>query len=368
MATGHPRGVSAVVTRRSLPLLRPPEASLPPLQARWIVAVLGTPTLPDESNATCDDCAMLADPSLPPGALVFSPDTRCCTYLPTLANFLVGGALREATSHGAASMRLRLAKNDGVSALGIIVDPALVAATQSDTERFGRDVTLRCPHYEPTTGRCGVWAWREATCATWFCKHTRGERAKAFWNRLQQLLARLERAVAWHCALTLDLPPEAFALLSPLARTNGPGRADVLAGEVDPWGRWSGDVEGFFRACTEVAEALTPAAVLALGGVEALALAQTVQLAHRQLLDDALPTQVTLGRAQVVGLSPDSVRTQGYSHLDPLEVPRALFDQLHHFDGRPLDDALRAASAAAGEDVPAGAIGMLLDFGILRGC
>ena len=355
------------MTRRSLPLLRPPAESLPPLQARWVDAVLGGPALPDESNATCDDCAMLADPSLPPGALVFSPDTRCCTYLPTLANFLVGGALREATGHGPASVRRRLAAGDGVSALGIIVDPTVVTATHGDRERFGRDVTLRCPHYEPVTGRCGVWAWREATCATWFCKHTRGERAKALWNRLHQLLARLERAVAWHCALTLDLPPEAFALLSPLDRPDGPGRADVRVQEVDPWGRWSGDVEGFFRACADVAEALTPAAVLALGGAEALALAGTVQLARRQLLDDALPARVTLGRAQVVGLGPDSVRAQGYSHLDPLEVPRALFDQLHHFDGRPLDDALRAASAAAGEDVPAGAIGMLLDFGILRG-
>ena len=44
-----------------------------------------------------------------------------------------------------------------------------------------------------------------------------------------------------------------------------------------------------------------------------------------------------------------------------------LFDQLHHFDGGPLDGALRDASAAAGEEVPAGAVGMLLDFGVLRG-
>ena len=60
------------------------------------------------------------------------------------------------------------------------------------------------------------------------------------------------------------------------------------------------------------------------------------------------------------------MRVQGYSHLDPLDVPRVLFDQLHHFDGRPLDEALRAASAAAGEEVPAGAIGMLVDFGVLH--
>ena len=263
-------------------------------------------------------------------------------------------------------MRRRLAAGDGLSALGLLTDPTDLAA-HPGPERFGRDAALRCPHYEPVGGRCGVWAWREATCATWFCKHTRGERAKALWNRLHQLLARLERAVAWHCALALDVPPEALARLSPLHRPDGSPRADVVAPDASPWGRWAGDVEGYFRACASVAEALTPAEVLALGGAEARALAATVRLAAAQLTDDTLPDRVGLGRAQVVGLSADGVRVQGYSHLDPLDVPRVLFDQLHHFDGRPLDDALRAASASAGEEVPPGAIGMLLDFGVLRG-
>jgi hypothetical protein len=212
-----------------------------------------------------------------------------------------------------------------------------------------------------------VWAWREATCATWFCKHTRAERAKALWNRLQQLLARLERAVAWHCAVTLGIPAGAVARMAPLDRPHGQPRADVTARDAELWGPWTGDVEGFFRACTGVAEALTPTEVMALGGPEARALAAVVRLAQEQLADDALPARVALGRAVVVGLSPGGVRVQGYSHLDPLDVPRALFDQLHHFDGRPLDDALRDASAAAGEEVPAAAVGMLLDFGVLRG-
>lgn len=355
-----------MAARRSLPLLGPAEASLPPLQARWLGALLDAPLLPDEAHATCGDCAMLPDPSLPPGALAFSPDTRCCTYLPTLANFLVGGALRDAARSplGADSVRRRLAAGDGLSPLGLVADPA----AHADRERFGRDASLRCPHYEPAGGRCSLWAWREATCATWFCKHTRGERAKALWNRLHQLLARLERAVAWHCALALDVPAGALARMAPLDHPRGEARADVLApGDDALWGRWSGDLEGYFRACTAVAEALGPAEVLALGGAEARALALTVRLARAQLLDDALPGRLALGRAQVVGLSAGSVRVQGYSHLDPLEVPRALFDQLHRFDGRPTDEALRDASAAAGEEVPAGAVGMLLDFGVLRG-
>ncbi len=351
------------MTRRSLPLLGPADAALPPLQARWLAAALDDATLPVESNATCDDCAMLADPSVPAGSLVFSPATRCCTYLPTLANFLVGGALRD----GSASVRRRLAEGVALSPLGLGADAAVLLAEHTDRERFGRDPSLRCPHYEAASGRCGVWAWREATCATWFCKHTRGERSKALWNRVQQLLARLERAVAWHCALALDVPPAALARMAPLDTPHGLPRADVVVRDDALWGRWTGDAEGFFRACTAVAEALSAAEVLALGGSEARALAATVRLARAQLLDDALPARVMLGRAELVGLTATSVRVQGYSHLDPLVLPRVLFDQLHHFDGRPTEEARADASAAAGEEVPIDALAMLVDFGVLRG-
>ena len=61
------------------------------------------------------------------------------------------------------------------------------------------------------------------------------------------------------------------------------------------------------------------------------------------------------------------MRVQGYSHLDPLVLPRVLFDQLHHFDGRPTEEARADASAAAGEEVPIDALAMLVDFGVLRG-
>lgn len=354
------------MTRRSLPLLQgPPEASLPPLQARWLAAALDDPSLPDEANATCDDCAMI-DPSAPPGALVFSAETRCCTFLPALANFLAGGALRDAPPVAAASVRRRIADGAGLSPLGLLTDHVVVATQHTDVVRFGRDASLRCPHYEPVAGRCGVWAWREATCATWFCKHTRGERAKALWNRLQHLLTRLERAVAWHCALSLDIPPEALARLAPLDEPHGLPRADVLLSAADHWGRWASDVEGYFVACASIAESLSPADALALGGAEALAIARTVRLAQSQLRDDALPDRLVLGRAQVVGMTADSVRVQGYSHLDPLTLPRALFDQLHHFDGRLTGDALAAATQAAGEEVPPDAVAMLADFGVLR--
>jgi hypothetical protein len=349
------------MSRRALPVLGDPAEALPPLQARWLAEVLRAP-LPREEAATCADCAMLEG-----AGLRFSPETRCCTFLPALANFLVGGGLLEGGA-AARSLRARIDTGAGVSPLGLMVSAEEVAA-RVDPARFGQDPAAVCPHHEPATGRCAVWRWREASCATWYCKHTRGARGKALWNRVHQLLSRLERAVAWHAAVTLEIPAEGLAAMTPLDHFAGAPRADVIGDSMDLevlWGPWTGRVEEFFVACASLAEALTPAEVLTLAGPEARAMAAAVNLGAASLTGDALPARLTLGSARVVGLEPDAVRLQGYSHLDPLRVPRALFAQLHHFDGRPTPEALDRASREAGEEVPAGAVAMLWEWDILR--
>src|SRR5689334_23221482 len=69
---------------------------LPPLFDRWIRELLPGP-IPVETKATCSSCAML-----PPegearsrGEQFYAADTKCCTYPPELANFLVGRVLSD---------------------------------------------------------------------------------------------------------------------------------------------------------------------------------------------------------------------------------------------------------------------------------
>ena len=84
---------------------------LPRLQAAWLAQILGAP-IPAESNATCEACAMVADrpeggASLEQG---FNPETKCCTYLPELWNYLVGGVLddQDVDARGRASVEARI--------------------------------------------------------------------------------------------------------------------------------------------------------------------------------------------------------------------------------------------------------------------
>ena len=73
---------------------------LPPLYARWTDELLGGP-IPAETRATCLDCAMWVKEGRNPAAydpftgqeISFLPSTKCCTYVPSLPNFLAGGVL-----------------------------------------------------------------------------------------------------------------------------------------------------------------------------------------------------------------------------------------------------------------------------------
>src|SRR5689334_22795067 len=51
----------------------------------------------EETRATCGSCAMCAKPDQPvlPGADYFIEGAKCCTYEPTLPNFLAGAILAD---------------------------------------------------------------------------------------------------------------------------------------------------------------------------------------------------------------------------------------------------------------------------------
>src|SRR5687767_5199250 len=73
-----------------------PAGPLPPLYEAWIDQLLGS-AIPPETVATCHDCAMLprAGEEVVPGEDRFSPRVKCCTFQPSLPNFLVGRILSD---------------------------------------------------------------------------------------------------------------------------------------------------------------------------------------------------------------------------------------------------------------------------------
>jgi hypothetical protein len=191
-----------------------------------------------EARATCGDCAMCPSPGVDAarGLVVehFLPSTKCCTYHPTLPNFLVGALLSDFNPDMADGRRRiveAVARGEGVTPLGIA--PPAEYARRYREERptsFGRSEVLLCPYYARSTGSCSIWRHRESVCTTFFCKHTLGATGHSFWMGLRAYLEHVEAALA----------RDAAAHLVPEAHSGASG-----------WGEWRGREVDLYIACAD---------------------------------------------------------------------------------------------------------------------
>jgi len=361
-----------------LKVLKRPAAALPPLYASWVDGLLGGP-IPAETGATCDDCAMCNSSRNSPGdnSLFFNPRTKCCTYLPWLANFLVGRVLADdlsilddAAAHGRRTVEKRIDEGNAVSPLAVGIPKNYTLVYQHNRDYFGHADQMRCPHYVEEGGRCGVWRHRNSVCATWFCKHVRGAVGQQFWRTLLQLLRMVERQLAVWCVLELDPGAAALtALLDPMRmEVENHGLSDLTRSSpryADAWGRWLGKEREFYRQCAKLVNPLSWREVMRLCGQEVRAFAAQTREAYRRLLSDEMPDSLSVGKLDVVGLGNESVRLCSYIGTDPVELPRELFDALSQFNGRPRKDAMNSIAERHGLELDDELLRGLVDFKVL---
>ena len=325
-------------------------AVLPPLYARWMDAALAAP-IAEEETATCSDCVMCKPKreaggrELPPD---FNAEVKCCTFMPELHNFLVGAVLDDPAQHpqGLASVHARIDARSAVTPLGLGRTKAFNAAYTTDTgDHFGRDASLRCPHYlAEGGGRCGVWRHRESTCATWFCKHDRGALGKEFWWLLHELLFKIESNLAWWCVLKLDAGLDSLRILA----TSYAGKVRGEQKSSDPtevvqralWGEWYGREREFYREAARLVEGLTWEEVVAICGPEVPVHVRLVRDAHARVGSEELPERLRPGRYVMTPLDGTYTRVATYSKHDALDLPTGLLNILHHFDGRPTSEVM----------------------------
>jgi hypothetical protein len=357
----------------------PWEGSLPRLYQHWI-AELVDGSMPSESKATCGQCAML-DPGGAVGAgQFFHPSTKCCTYHPALHNFLVGQILANhddspAARHGRAVVAERIASGAAVSPLGLAMPPSYRLVYEETPEQFGKRPAMRCPYYvDEEGGKCGVWRNRAAVCATWHCKLVRGQVGLQLWQSLRELLSVLEQALARHCVLELDPGEAAVRALFP-TRDEERARPRIPPAELDGsdaekarairWGRFLGRERDFYAGSAAIAERLTPAEVLALGGAEAAVWIRRLRDAHRAHGSHALPERIEAAPVTFLQIRSGRTLVSSYSPYDPVAVPERLLALLPRFDGRHTDEVL-AELDGEGIRLDPMLVRRLLDFRLLR--
>src|SRR5688572_19665589 len=177
---------------------------LPEHYSRWVAAALGG-DLPVEHRASCASCSM-SNRVENDSRELFDAAVKCCTFVPDLANFIVGSIIRDDDAEfaeGRRTVEMRLDYNCATTPLGLLT-PKPVSHMYRDIVRphklFGRSRDFVCPHYIAEGGRCGIWKYRESVCSTWYCKFTKGSRGRDFWLRgLQPFLQAIDSVVAVHC-------------------------------------------------------------------------------------------------------------------------------------------------------------------------
>jgi hypothetical protein len=314
---------------------------------------------------------MLPAADSPPDAVYFHPATKCCAFQPNLPNFLVGAILTDAATadSGRDALDRRLAGRVAVAPGGVLAGALFGLLYDNVANAFGRAATLRCAYLD-AAGGCGIWAHRPGVCATWFCKHDRGEAGHRFWSLADKLLRAIEQDLALWCMTELK------AGLTTVAE-EVPSRAPALAvtdleREVDEerhqrlWGEWAGREREFYQECARLVDPLSWSQVCAICGPRVAALVSLLRDAYEHLHETALPERVCLNPFRLCAAAPGGFTVVTYSQYDPLFMPERLMRVLPHFDGRTLEEALTIIQRDHGLRVAPSLIRRLIDFGVLR--
>jgi len=347
--------------------------SVPPLYARWLAEALPE-ALPSEPLATCDHCAMCSS-SGDADEEFFSARTKCCTFFPDLPSFLVGRLLGDGSAEmaqGRARVEERIEAGAGVTPLGVLAPPQYRLQYRIAEPAFGRSTALRCPYYREEDGQCGIWLHRISTCCTWFCKHQRGAVGLRFWAALKELLRGVERALACWCLLELGFDPAALAECQ-AARREARKQLDApsLDGHADHarqariWGSWHGRERQLYEECGELVAGLSWRDVRTAGGATVALLERICVDAYQRHSDTQIPDHLQTDRMALVGVQAETARVATYSAYDPVEIPRAVLDLLHHFDGRPTMDVLEEIRTQKEVELEPELLRLLVDFEVL---
>jgi hypothetical protein len=349
-------------------------AALPPLHNEWLGTLTGVHDPPSEPKATCGDCVMCGGLERSASRVTFSPDVKCCSYVPHLANFLVGRSL---LGPGRESIIARIARRAGATPLGLGLSQADIRRILGAQSHFGRSPVVVCPHFLKETKGCAIWQTRNAVCSTWFCKHERGAVTQRFWHAVRDLLIAAEEQIAERCLTHGDLPDKQVRAVlghrstvrDTIARANsGEELPETAPDDESPdwyarmWGDWAGREEDWFLRSAESVTTMNKEVLISeMDGVRHLS--QAVRDRWDDLNVHDVPDRLTFSPGVGSEAAPDVLRLIGYSPFDPLVLPAALHAELHLLDGRPIAqvrEGINPHSTALDDDL----LGLLHDFGI----
>jgi Fe-S-cluster containining protein len=306
--------------------------------------------VPNESKATCSNCAMCQGGSTLPVESVdgsnhfFRPDTKCCTYHPRLPGYLVGALLSDADpslAEGRRRIEQKIAARVGITPLWVKPPGKYNFLYNNARRAFGRAGSLLCPFYEQQGGLCTIWKYREAVCSTFFCKYIAGEDGRKFWMTMKSYLSILEIQLSRYAAMKL-IPDFILEGRDRKDGTEGAMSAEDLDDRPLPakeyallWREWAGREAELYKRSYEIVRDFPAADVEKLLGLDATIELAILDKLHRGITSPKLPNVLRFNPgATVKWLSDGSVALGSYSENDAVALPGEAYQLLIQFNGR----------------------------------
>ncbi|MCI0561153.1 MAG: hypothetical protein MN733_21925 [Nitrososphaera sp.] len=324
-------------------------ADLPSVYERFLSPFLDE-TIPDESFATCQDCAMCARGIQTSEAHTrfFSRETKCCTYYPSIPNYLIGALLNDtdpAMKEGRTRILEKIQRRSGVSPAGVCATKYYRVLYNSAYKGcFGKSRELLCPYYEGTEGRCTVWKFREAVCSTYFCKTILGTAGKNFWRAMRAYMAHVQESLVMYVLTRLGLP-DVLDLANDFNSTvpRGLSLTDLeqtldIASYRHIWREWSERESEFFHLSYEIVRDLTPSQFHAIAGIRGEVLLNELKFIRERMIN--LPKVLKRCENTITKEPGESCDAGLGDNMDyALRIPRAVLDL---FDGSKSVNEVRA--------------------------
>lgn len=311
-----------------------------PLVYHPILEPLLEVNFPEEVIATCDNCTLCRSPQ---STYI---NTKCCTYHPHLANYLLGGILADQTgdmAKGQQRIHRQIAAKVGVTPYGVI--PSLDYKKKEDAYRAQKteffkgarelyDAVL-CPYYD--TGNCTIWKFRENLCVTHFCSSIGGEKGQFFWKKLNDYLILVEQTLAKYTLLQLGWPTEAILTHGLFSKQL---HLEDEAGVVDEkkyqelWRDWAGREADLYLATYEIVQGLHREDFQPLLGQDGSILEAAIQATAPGFQNAVIPGHLLLHPEVRMEASPKP----GYQLLirddQQAEVPQVIMPLVKAFNGQ----------------------------------
>jgi hypothetical protein len=276
----------------------------------------------------------------------FELKTKCCTYIPTIPNFLAGKILESKIAAFEAYWDQADVRPSGVGPHQGFIDEY-----RQNSSLFGRNLNWRCPYYlAEEGGLCGIWQSRNARCATWFCKHLRGQISRNFWQTIDELLSAVEKILSHWCMRQLEVGSTEFRDAYPLTiKQTTPGLwlkqqrlyqkslvyKDEKADEFQhwTWGKWFGREKDFFGACHQLVLPLSWQDVRKICGEDLEQLERKTLSSYKKLTSDFFPDVLKISDFKQADLNNRDVRVWTFNPYDPVVLSKETLRMLHRMTG-----------------------------------